>query len=254
MSRAGWIRLIVIAAAVAALELACRLGLIDRFTVIPPSEMAMALAEVATSPGLVAEIAASLANIAIAVMSATVAGVAVGIALHRLQRIRRIVDPLLSSYYALPLFAFYPFFIVLFGVGAVPIVIMGFLAGLAVMVLATLDGLDAIPRVLLKVAKMHQLGAVATALRVQLPAAAPHVLSGVKLAIAYGFIGVIASEFILSGHGLGFAVGYAYNSFDTRTMYGLILFIVLMVIALNLVLHAWDRRLRLRRSRLAGPP
>ena len=46
---------------------------------------------------------------------------------------------------------------------------MGFLAGLAVMVLATLDGLDSIPRVLGKVARMHRLGPIATALRIQLP-------------------------------------------------------------------------------------
>jgi NitT/TauT family transport system permease protein len=244
MSRVGWIRLGVVALAIALLELACRLGLIDRFTVIPPSAMATALADLATSRELLAEIGASLLNILIAVLSTMI-----GIALHPMKRVRRIVDPFLSSYYALPLFAFYPFFIVLFGVGAVPIIIMGFLAGLAVMVLATLDGLDSIPHVLMKVARLHRLGPVETALRIQLPHAAPYVLSGVKLAIAYGFIGVIASEFILSGHGLGFAVGFAYNSFDTRTMYGLILFIVLLVIALNLLLHAFDQRLQLRRRR-----
>jgi NitT/TauT family transport system permease protein len=249
MSREGWIRIAVIALAIALLEIACRLGLIDRFTVIPPSAMATALIELTKSPALLVEIGSSLLNILIAVISSVVVGTMIGIALHPLRRVRRIVDPFLSSYYALPLFAFYPFFIVLFGVGAVPIVIMGFLAGLAVMVLATLDGLDSIPRVLGKVARMHQLGPVATALRIQLPHAAPYVLSGVKLAIAYGFIGVIASEFILSGHGLGFAVGFAYNAFDTRTMYGLILFIVLLVILLNLLLHAWDQRLQLRRRR-----
>jgi NitT/TauT family transport system permease protein len=94
---------------------------------------------------------------------------------------------------------------------------------------------------------MHQMGPVASVFRLQLPAAAPYVLAGGKLAIAYGFIGVIASEFILSGQGLGFAIGFAYNGFDTRTMYGLILFILVLVILLNLVLHAWDERLRLRR-------
>ena len=249
MSRVEWIRIAVIAVAVALLELVCRLGLIDRFTVIPPSAMALALAEIAANPTMIGEIASSLLNILIAIVSTVIVGVMIGIVLHPLKRVRRIVDPFLSSYYALPLFAFYPFFIVLFGVGAIPIIIMGFLAGLAVMILATLDGLDNVPRVLAKVARMHQLGPLATAWRIQLPAAAPYVLSGVKLAIAYGFIGVIASEFILSGRGLGFAVGFAYNAFDTRTMYGLILFIVLLVIALNLVLHAWDQRLQMRRRR-----
>jgi NitT/TauT family transport system permease protein len=247
MSRAGWIRLAAIAIAVVLLELACRLGYVDPFAVIAPSQMAGALGEILTSRELLVEISASLLNIAIAVCASVVVGIIIGIILHPMRRVRRIVEPLLSSYYALPLFAFYPLFIVLLGVGAVLIILMGFVAGLGAMVLSTLDGLDEIPRVLTKVARMHQMGPISSVFRLQLPAAAPYVLAGGKLAIAYGFIGVIASEFILSGQGLGFAIGFAYNGFDTRTMYGLILFILVLVIMLNLVLHAWDERLRLRR-------
>jgi NitT/TauT family transport system permease protein len=249
MSRAAWIRLAVIAIAVGALELACRAGLIDRFAVIPPSQMVAALGDILTTRELLLEISTSLLNILIAVCCTVVAGIAVGVVIHPLRRVRRILDPLFSSYYALPLFAFYPLFIVLFGLGSIPIIIMGFLAGLAAMVLSTLDGLDNIPTTLGKVARMHRMGRISTALQLQLPAAAPYVLTGIKLAIAYGFIGVIASEFILSGRGLGFAIGFAYNGFDTRTMYGLILFILLLVILLNLLLHMWDQRLQLRRRR-----
>jgi NitT/TauT family transport system permease protein len=247
MKGAGWIRLAIIAIAVVLLELACRLGYVDAFTVIAPSQMAGALVDILSSRELLVQISASLLNVAIAVCASVVVGIVIGIAIHPMKRLRRIVDPLLSSYYALPLFAFYPLFIVLLGVGAVSIILMGFVAGLGAMILSTLDGLDEIPRVLTKVARMHQMGSVASVFRLQLPAAAPYVLAGGKLAIAYGFIGVIASEFILSGQGLGFAIGFAYNDFDTRTMYGLILFILVLVIVLNLVLHAWDQRLRLRR-------
>jgi len=249
MSRAGWIRCAVIAVAVAALEIACRMQLIDPFTVIPPSQMAAALADILTTRELLLEISTSLLNILIAVCCTIVAGIAIGVVLHPLHRVRRILDPFLSSYYALPLFAFYPLFIVIFGVGSIPIIIMGFLAGLAAMILSTLDGLDNVPRTLTKVARMHHMGRLSTALQLQLPAAAPYVLTGIKLAIAYGFIGVIASEFILSGRGLGFAIGFSYNNFDTRTMYGLILFVLLLVILLNLLLHAWDQRMQLRRRR-----
>ena len=43
MTRVGWIRLLVIVAAVGVLEVACRAGFIDHRVVIPPSEMVMAL-------------------------------------------------------------------------------------------------------------------------------------------------------------------------------------------------------------------
>jgi NitT/TauT family transport system permease protein len=247
MTRAGWIRLTIIAVCAGLLEAACRLGYIEPFSVVAPSQMVGALVQILATPELQREIASSLLTIAIAVACIVVVGTIIGVILHPLKRVRRIFDPLLSSYYALPLFAFYPLFIVLLGVGAVPIILMGFITGLGAMVLSTLDGLDAIPPVLRKIARIHQMSPVAAALKIQLPAAAPYVLQGMRLAVAYGFIGVIASEFILSGEGLGFEIGFAYNSFDTRRMYGLILFILLLVIVLNLLLNAWDELLRTRR-------
>lgn len=245
----GLIRLGIVAAFVAALEAACRLGLIDRLTIVPPSEMVVALIGVLQDRAQLVNIASSLLDIAAAVAMTIVIGFGLGVAIHALPRLRATLDPLLSSYYALPLFAFYPLFIVVFGIGNVPIVLMGFLTGLAAMILATLNGLDNIPPVLTKVAKTHHMGPVATALRLKLPATTPYLVTGIQLAIAYGFIGVIASEFILSGQGLGFAIGFAYNAFDTKGMYGLILLLVLITTGLNMALHAWDKRLQLRRRR-----
>jgi NitT/TauT family transport system permease protein len=73
--------------------------------------------------------------------------------------------------------------------------------------------------------------------------------TGVKLAVAYAFIGVIASEFILSGSGIGYAIAYAYNNFENRDMYALMLFVLLLVTAINMVLNAFDRRFQARRWR-----
>lgn len=247
MSHVAWTRVAVVAISVLSLETACRAGLISPLSVIPPSEMALAFIQILTVPKVVGAIGRSLLNVGVAVAAIIAVGIIVGILLHPLKRVRRVIDPMLSSYYALPLIAFYPLLIVLFGVGRTPIILMGFITGFGAMVLATLDGLDAIPPVLSKVARMNHMGRIKTALRLQLPAAAPNILAGVRLAVAYGFIGVIASEFLLSGEGLGFEVGYAYNSFETKKMYGLILLVLVIVTILNLIVHAWDQMLRLRR-------
>jgi NitT/TauT family transport system permease protein len=247
MSRAGWIRTVIVIGAIVTLELFCRFGFISRYYIISPSEMVVVLGQILISREQNHEILFSLVNIAIAVVLAIVGGIAIGLALHPMRRIRQIIAPLLSSYYALPIFAFYPVFIVIFGANRVPIITMGFLAGVVAMLLATLDGLDSVPHVLRKVARIHQLGPLTTGIRLTIPAAAPHILAGVKLTVAYAFIGVIGSEFILSPSGLGFAIGFAYNGFETPTMYGLILFIVLLVIFLNLIFRVLDARIQLRR-------
>jgi NitT/TauT family transport system permease protein len=84
---------------------------------------------------------------------------------------------------------------------------------------------------------------------ITLPSAAPHLFTGLKLAFAYSFIGIIAGEFILSGGGLGYGIAYAYESFENRTMYALVLFVLLIATGVNGALHMWDGHLARRRGR-----
>src|SRR6266446_6469181 len=157
-------------------------------------------------------------------------GIMLGAVLHALPRLRRIVDPLLATYYSVPIFVFYPVFIVAFGLNAIPKTVIGFLYALVAVVINTLNGLDRVPVVLWKTAKAHRLGKASTAYYIVFPCAAPYLLTGVKLAIAYAFIGVIGSEFILSSGGLGYRISFAYNNFQTDMMYALMLFVLSVVI------------------------
>ena len=87
-----------------------------------------------------------------------------------------------------------------------------------------------------------------TALRMTLPSAGPHLLTGTKLAVAYAFIGVIGSEFIMSRGGIGYEISFAYANFDNATMYPLIVLILLASVAINGVLSRWEQRLLVRRG------
>jgi NitT/TauT family transport system permease protein len=122
------------------------------------------------------------------------------------------------------------------------------LAVVAVIV-STLNGLDRVSRVLMKTARIYRLGPVRTARKITLPSAAPYLLTGVKLAVAYAFIGVIGAEFIMSRTGLGYEISFAYNNFDNKTMYPLILLILVISIAVNAMLSRWENVLMQRRSR-----
>ena len=122
------------------------------------------------------------------------------------------------------------------------------LFAMVAMIMATLTGLDRIPRVLIKTARMQRLSLPAEIWHIRLPAAAPHLFSGLKLAVTYSFIGVIAGEFILSTSGLGHQIAFAYDNFDNATMYGLILFVLCIAIAFNLLVFAYERRLARQRG------
>jgi NitT/TauT family transport system permease protein len=102
--------------------------------------------------------------------------------------------------------------------------------------------------VLTKTARILRLPPMDAALRITLPAAAPHIVTGVKLAVAYAFIGVIGSEFILSRGGIGYEISFAYTNFDNATMYPLIVLILLASVAINAALSRWERVLLERRG------
>ena len=246
---AGMLRLIVIAAVVAALEILCRAHIIPALTMIAPSAMVRALYEILASGKFNRDIAATLSNVAASIFAAMLVGVALGTALQGHAAVRRVLDPLFATWYAIPIYAFYPLLIVLFGLGEVPQIAIGFLLAVMAVILNTLNGLDRVPPVLLKTARVHRLNPIKTALKVRLPFAAPYIFTGFKLAVAYSFIGVIGAEFITSSRGIGYEISYAYNNFDNRVMYAMILFILTVVITVNMSLHVWERRLLARRQR-----
>ena len=248
MTRAGAIRLLVVAGMIGALELACRSGLIDHRVMIPPSEMATALVAMLISGQLNDDIVRTLGVIAISVVISVVLGFALGLLIHALPRLRAALDPFFATYYAVPVFIFYPVMIAIFGLSLIPIVLMGVATAIAAMIIATLNGLDRIPRVLTKVARVHRMGRLVTAMRLQLPAAAPYLFTGVKLSVSYAFIAVIAAEFILAPAGLGRDIANAYADFDNRRMYALMLFVLAIATVVNAGLHALDLRWAKRRG------
>lgn len=249
MNKDSTLRLCVVVGFIAVIEGLCQGGVIAQTVMSAPSQMAAQLARVLLAGTYNHDILFSFINVACAAAIAVVAGFGLGVAIHSLPRLRQTLEPLLSSYYAVPTFIFYPVFIVLFGVGHGSIIAIAVLLAIVAMITATLTGLDRIPPVLRKTAQVMRLSRLRTALLVELPAALPHLFGGVKLAVAYAFIGVIASEFILSGAGVGYAIGYAYNLFDNANMYALMLLVLISVTLINAVLNHIDRRLQRRQQR-----
>jgi NitT/TauT family transport system permease protein len=246
---AGKVRLAIAIGIVGLIEVLCRSGVIDRFAMPPPSDIIWDLGRILMSGKFWPAIAKTLANVAAACAAAIMAGVTLGTLIHRWPMLRETLDPLFAAYYAIPVYAFYPLFIVIFGLGDLPQVLVGFMLALVAVIVNTLNGLDRVPRVFLKTARVQRLGRVSTAVRISLPCAAPYVFTGIKLAVAYSFIGVIGAELIMSRTGLGYEIGFAYNNFDNAVMYPLILLVLAVAASVNAAFYVWEKRLLARRLR-----
>jgi NitT/TauT family transport system permease protein len=242
----GLTRTALIAGLLAALEILCRSGTIPRATMIPPTEMVAALWQILRSGRANGDIAFTVLNTLAAIVLSVVFGFALGAALHALPRARRVFEPLLSAYYAVPVFIFYPVLIVAFGVGRTALIVMGAMFGIVAMILNTLIGLDRVPRAVARTAAVMRLGSIRGLLLLRLPAAAPHLVTGIKLAVAYSVIGIVAGEFILATAGIGKRIAFGYQDFDNKTMYGMLLLLLILVMAVNGALSHWEKRLHRR--------
>ena len=167
--------------------------------------------------------------------------------LHGFRTVRETLDPLFATYYAIPIFAFYPLFILIFGLGDGPQVLIGFLLGVVAVIVSPFSTASIGYRGAQENGIDQPSGAVRNgdardaALLCALPAEA-------KLALAYAFIGVIGSEFIMARNGMGYEIGFAYTNFDNATMYPLIVLILLFSIILNGILTHWEKLLLARRG------
>ena len=247
--RVIWARIAFVVGAVLLLEVLCRLHVIKPLTMVPPSVMFSEMVRLTLAGEITGDIAQTTTEVGAAFGFSAAVGFLLGALVHALPRVRRAIDPLLASWYAVPFFVFYPLLVALFGLNSLPLIAIGVVFAVPAMMLSTIAGLDRVPRVLRKVARTHRLSAVQEVRLITLPSAAPHLFTGLKLSFAYAFIGVIAGEFILSSGGLGYGIAYAYESFENKRMYALMLLVLLVAVAVNGVLQYAEGRLARRRAR-----
>ena len=249
MTRYGWIRLVIVAALALFLEALCRTGVIPPLIMIPPSEMLAAAWRILASGEMKGDFYSSLANICIAIIFSVAGGFLAGLAIFSVPDLRAAAEPLLASYSAVPPIVFYPMLIVIFGLNRVPQVLLAVMFGFVPMAIHTINGLDRIRPVFLKVGRANRVSTFVSIFRIQLPAAAPYLFIGVTLAVSYSIIGVISSEFVLSAKGIGHQISYAYDNYDNRVMYGLIVLVLGIATLLNTSLRYYSQRMLKRWTR-----
>ncbi|MEO6986551.1 MAG: ABC transporter permease subunit [Paralcaligenes sp.] len=247
MTRVGLLRTAIIVGTIALLEVASRMAWINPVSFIPPSHMAMGAWHILASGQYNTDILLTLGSASVSILLSILWGFLFGLILHKFPRLRRVLDPLLLSYYAVPIFIFYPLLIVLFGLNRLPIIAIGFLFAVVAMAVSTLNGLERVPGVLLRTSRLLHLSRFEEIRLIILPASLPFVFTGIKLSVVYSFIAIIAGEFVLSGSGIGYQIAFAYNNFDNPTMYGLMLLILAFVGTLNLGLYMIEQRMYQRR-------
>jgi len=194
----------------------------------------------------------TLYEVAAAMAIACGGGILAGAAVGGLARLRKLLLPVVSSLYAVPIVILYPVFTAWFGVGSESkIAFAGIYAFFPVM-LSTAAGIQTIDPQFLLAARSMGAPLPQQIARVIIPASLPTVFAGLRLGGALAIIGVVVSEMLTAAAGIGYLVTLNRTILDSPRVFAAILLILLLSIAYYLLSRAIERRFVVWQS--AGKP
>jgi len=192
---------------------------------------------------VVSDVLPSLGRMLAGFCAAVVVGVGLGALLGRLPLLAHALNPVLQFGRALPATALVPVSIAVLGIGDVPkILLIAFVTVFPVM-LNTIDGVRNIDPVLEDVTRSYRLTRRQRLWHVQLPAAAPQVVAGIRIALSVAFVMMIVSELIAATNGIGFVTLIAQQSFRVPLMWSGMILLGILGVAVNVLFAMVERRL-----------
>jgi NitT/TauT family transport system permease protein len=208
-------------------------------TLAGPTETFARLWVLAARAGFRADVADTAVAFVLSAAISVGAGVLLGCLLGLSRLLGRVVEPVLSSFYALPKVTLYPVVLLLFGLGFSAKVAFGVMHGLTPIVLVTMHAVLQVRPVHLRTARAMRLGVGQTIRAVVLPSILPEVLGGVRIGVPLALLGVLIGEMFASRRGLGSVAMRAMEANDGATL----LAVAVLASAAALGVNAGLRRL-----------
>jgi ABC-type nitrate/sulfonate/bicarbonate transport system permease component len=170
-----------------------------------------------------------------------VLAIATAIALDRWEPVRRAVEPLLVTSQTIPIVAIAPLFVIWFGFGLLPKVLIVVLVTFFPVTIALLDGFGRVEPEAMDL--MRSIGATAreTFRKLRWPAALPALFTGLRISVVYAVIGAIFGEYVGATEGLGIWMKLSQNSFRTDLVFAAILLTAVVSVALYLAVGVVER-------------
>jgi NitT/TauT family transport system permease protein len=181
-------------------------------------------------------------------------GILGGYARGRSPRLANIFEPYLMAFYGIPKIALAPLFIIWFGIGIGSKVALAAIMVFFLVFYNVYTGVLSVDRELVNLTLVMGANQRQLTYHVYLPAAAPYVLLGMRMAVPYSVIGVIVGEFTSSVQGLGLFIHEASSTYDPAGVFAGIVILLAFVVVANFLAGRLERRLLRWKSPMAPVP
>lgn len=248
--RAGWFLspqlagAVLLAAILCLLEFAVYYDFISRTIVARPSEAISGLGTLQNKVDLIGGFRITFGITAVAVFLEFLVAVPFGYFLYRRREFGLAYSGWLAALFAAPVFLLYPLFLVIFGRSYLTLIIMGFLPGVIPLIIQVEQGFLSVSPTLIKVGLSFDITPWRIFSRIMIPAAAPSIFTGFRLALMYTLINIIAIEYLVDIGGLGRIVADRYFRFDIPGTYSAIIAVTVISILFNWFIGRIERWVR----------
>lgn len=216
--------------------------LFDPFYFGKPSLIAAQFAKEFIDPSFYHDLAVTGLELVLGYAIGALGGIALGILLARWRYVARICDPFLLAINSIPRIAVAPMLIIWFGIGIASKVFLAATLVFFITFFNTLSGIRGVDKALCDVARVQGANDWQIFTKVMLPHASAWIMTGLKMSLPFGLVGVILGEFLVSSEGLGFRLnGYA-TAYNTSGAIAMILIMMFLMMALTLLADLIDAR------------
>jgi NitT/TauT family transport system permease protein len=199
----------------------------------------------------------SLLRHTLVTLSEVLAGLALGLGvatssgyfLGKSRFVERLLAPYIVASQSVPVVAIAPLLVIWFGPGLISKVLICALIVFFPVLVNTIVGLRSVPEELNELMRSLQASRWQTFRLLEVPAALPVFLGGLRIGATLSVIGAVVGEFVGADRGLGFLVNIGRNQYDTAlvfvavfTLVALALVLYGMVVGLEMRLLAWQQR------------
>ena len=220
-------------------EFIAKIGIVQNSFLAAPSDALIALAQ--NWDVIAKHSRQTLLETGIGMVIAIILGVGVAIVLDMSSWVRRAVYPLLIASQTVPIIALAPLFLVWFGFGLLPKVLIVILGCFFPIAIATLDGFANVDRNYMNLLKSMNASHWQSLRYVKLPGSMHEFFSGLKIAATYGVTSAVVGEFVGAREGLGIYMQTVAHSYAITLVFSVIIVISTLSLLLFLLVLILER-------------
>jgi len=191
--------------------------------------------------GIGIQLAYSIARVMIGYLLAALVAIPVGFLIGMSSLVYKALDPFIQVLKPISPLAWMPLALFTLKDSSVSAVFVIFICSLWPMLINTAFGVASVRREWLNVARTLEVGPLRKALKVILPAAAPTIMTGMRISIGIAWLVIVAAEMLVGGTGIGYFVWNEWNNLSITNILSAILAIGLVGMLLDQILARLTR-------------